>query len=806
MLTAADIPAYLQPQFDANSLTINELISILLDHNVAVPPVKAKKEVYVGLFDTHVAPRRNQLIAQLSRPVYPLKPTSPPVRTSSNSAGINVESAKKRKPVSSASTPQALGTTPRTPKANVNAYDHVDANFSDDNPFQSGGEESPEKKQQKVKRIKAAAPPGTASGVQFLSDDDGGGVAPRRSITMSSRGRTGNPPQPFMFRTRTPDINFSKTTDSIFGSDRMGDHTTVHRGWSGIADMRKRAGKVLTRRRASRRVWTDDEGPGEEESGDGNGEEGWKSVLPSPATQTFPVNANTNATPRTSRPASSTIRSALKKASPRTKVVAPRRKGAPITMVVRISSVVLLVLLAHWFYSVKDTLQFCEVNDGAADADASQADGTPSKGNGLGDWNPLLKMLPTCISCPSNAVCVGKTVLSCQNSDHSLQANMVSRAMPNLPFPFDIPSCVENKQKVAVEARQAQQVDRGVSHLDHLVRTWIGKAQCNELSAEEARSVPNWAKQNGHVWGMPPAEAKRQLRRSIGHKWSTTRFEEYWDLLLRRINPSSSGHLPSTPVKTEFDKSGRFLALVSSSEPIISFSCRFKTSVFQTIRAYSVHLIVIGVLCVIAAVSYDKSVADARESKTVELLVDDVLDSIAQAAEHHLQDPDRYPLPGISVDQLRDHLLPVPVRSGFGFGNRGRKETTKDADGRTRWHLNDDVARERLWAQVCKVILRNSTVRETSMEVKGEMHTIWQWIGSDLLSPRRSASNTNLQDMSNPILGPFGSPVVPALAKRLAGSGTLSGASTHENGGGVAGPSSINGNEDTAGAGPLSAT
>ena len=45
MLTTAHIPDYLQPEFDAKSLTVNDLVRILVSHNVSVPLGKAKKEV-----------------------------------------------------------------------------------------------------------------------------------------------------------------------------------------------------------------------------------------------------------------------------------------------------------------------------------------------------------------------------------------------------------------------------------------------------------------------------------------------------------------------------------------------------------------------------------------------------------------------------------------------------------------------------------------------------------------------------------------------------------------------------------------
>ncbi|TPX34891.1 hypothetical protein SmJEL517_g02543 [Synchytrium microbalum] len=763
-MLAADVPNYLLPEYDPSKATTPELMRILITHDVPLPPKKEKKEVYVGLFQQHIVSRRGQLIAEYTRPVHATTPPGP------GQASISTPiTERKRKTGNSRAS---------SSKAPINVDDDdEEVNFSDDNPFQSGGEESPEKaadRKMKLKRRKSVAPPGTAGGIIF-SDDEA--TTPASAVKRNTlRNKTGASPQPFMFKTRTPDVNFSKTgLDGPFGAEE-GSGGNGAGAPSGSSRKTTKRQPAKPRQRAAQRAWTDDDGSSSPPKTTGNiiELEDWKSVLPSPTTRI--------ATPK---PAATPTaqRTALKKAVPRKE----RKEDKPnevtaANMIFRVVVSVFIILLLHWLYMVKDTIGYCEPSNSYNSNNLEAMHG--------GRWNPLVHVLPShlCLSCPTGATCVGDTVLSCQNPEHILEP---LSPIPTTIFPLNYMTCVENKYKLATEARQAQQVDRLVSHLDQVVRSWIGRAQCGELSADEASMIPAWAKDNGRVWGMPPAEAKRQLQLAIGQKWSSQRFEEHWDLLLRRITPGSSTHLPAAAVRTAFDKTGRHLLLVSSLEPIISFSCRIKSSVWQTIRTYSTHLAVTSLACILAAVWYDKSVTTTRESKMIGSLVDDVLNSLAQANEQHQDEPDRYPLPGITVDQLRDHLLPVPVHRRRLWtrtsGSTGEQQTSKDVEGRTKWHLDDDASRERIWKQVSDVVTRNAMVRETSMEVKGEMHTIWQWIANDVLSPRRSSSMGNLTSMgsrasgfgggfgaggsgggaSGSSVGQYGSPVVPALAKRL---------------------------------------
>ncbi|KAI9316574.1 inner nuclear membrane protein MAN1, partial [Zopfochytrium polystomum] len=195
---------------------------------------------------------------------------------------------------------------------------------------------------------------------------------------------------------------------------------------------------------------------------------------------------------------------------------------------------------------------------------------------------------------------------------------------------------------------------------------------------------------------------------------------------------------------------GHHRLLVSRSEPARSLSCSVRTRLLETAAANWHILLAIGTTIATATYLRMRSRARARDSAIAATIVEDVLEALHTEAESHAGDPIRHPVPGLSVVQVRDHFLEVAGR-GAGSGNDGggggggfessqfgsEYVRTQDAQLRTRWRVPDDAARDRIWAVVAARVLRNSSVRETVMELRGEPHQVWQWIGGHALSPRK---------------------------------------------------------------------
>jgi hypothetical protein len=131
---------------------------------------------------------------------------------------------------------------------------------------------------------------------------------------------------------------------------------------------------------------------------------------------------------------------------------------------------------------------------------------------------------------------------------------------------------------------------------------------------------------------------------------------------------------------------------------------------------------------------------------------------IHQESIKHDSDPVGHPVPGLSVVQLRDYLLPeiLPLdnttttfrtsnTSGSSSSGKSKKNTRThnmhkdhiiDSNGRTRWRLKQ-ASRNTLWKKVSRLVLRNSSVRECEMDVKGDNVAVWMWVGSKSLNPKK---------------------------------------------------------------------
>lgn len=63
---------YLEPEFDAKKLTIQQLTSLLSKHDVTLPPNAQRKAYYLELFNTHITQRASNLLSEMKH----VKPSS----------------------------------------------------------------------------------------------------------------------------------------------------------------------------------------------------------------------------------------------------------------------------------------------------------------------------------------------------------------------------------------------------------------------------------------------------------------------------------------------------------------------------------------------------------------------------------------------------------------------------------------------------------------------------------------------------------------------------------------------------------
>lgn len=92
-----------------------------------------------------------------------------------------------------------------------------------------------------------------------------------------------------------------------------------------------------------------------------------------------------------------------------------------------------------------------------------------------------------------------------------------------------------------------------------------------------------------------------------------------------------------------------------------------------------------------------------KETRIVNGLVQNVLTKLSDQAHYYYVDRVLYPEPYLPEYHLRDVLL---------------------AD------VHSPARRQEIWNKVEAVVERNSNVRATSEEVRGELHRVWEWVGS----------------------------------------------------------------------------
>jgi Man1-Src1p-like protein len=255
----------------------------------------------------------------------------------------------------------------------------------------------------------------------------------------------------------------------------------------------------------------------------------------------------------------------------------------------------------------------------------------------------------------------------------------------------------------SVNMRKQQQIDRLNGLAEDLTRRWVGRVHCGELRA------PAWVwARDGTVIGMPLVFAREELMRTFDKRDGD--FSELWGtFVIQLVHEGRGGKLTSM-----LDRSMRYRMIASSRPPLVSLSCR--------IRGYSNLLLAVGLSSGLGIVMWYRRLGRLERIRMVTALVEDAERAVYDETEAHARDPVHHPIPGLSTAHLRDHFLPVVVA--------GRpKGEGKDKAGRRLWYLADETTRKAVWTQVEGVILRNTNVRETGMEVKGEMHRVFIWVG-----------------------------------------------------------------------------
>ena len=299
-----------------------------------------------------------------------------------------------------------------------------------------------------------------------------------------------------------------------------------------------------------------------------------------------------------------------------------------------------------------------------------------------------------------------------------------------LPFPFDQPACTVNKEKKRLEDKRKTRADKFVFVVDELVRKWMGDVECGSFK-KQSRAYP-FAFSETRLVGVPLEPIRKEMENQVRNRWPPNEFEQTWNLFLENLQ---SGDVPDgSPLSLVGSEGNRMFKTVHPA--IISQTCRMKKSAFDLVMSYAAELSIAVVFLSVVSYLWNFRRRQLEDNRKVAVLVHDVLDLIHEESDQHLKDSIRHPIPGLSVSQLRDYLLPEVLPH---TNSRTKEASSVDSKGRTRWLIKDKKIRDRIWKKVRTTVLRNTSVRETAMELKGDSHAVWQWVGSSTLKPTRKA-------------------------------------------------------------------
>ncbi|KAJ3006910.1 inner nuclear membrane protein enriched at telomere/subtelomere region [Thoreauomyces humboldtii] len=766
-------PAWLEPGFDSSSLKISQLRSILGKNDVVVPGSAKKKAELVALFEKELTPRKNAIKKELKKNYGPPPktfgiPQDSGIGSSAGPSSAAATPAPTRKGRKAAPVPVVPDAEPGSPERPESIHtDPVSPDMSTDNPFQTGSGDVVEPKSAKKKLTKrrvSELPPSSSS-----SGRDTDTIVPKRRARQSVGGAlaTGRTLSKKPVEVDLIEVESDDAVDNPIIPATVSRKTTRRQTLGGDTVVTP-IKKALVKRKSLAVLESYSSDDAKDDSADDELDVKTTATAPirfinlqplSPVAATkysddvptsipppFNSELSTGDSWSTVTPGTPQISATTPTAT--TAPISPRKFKRPNTFAPAKTSkwlqfvwavvVVLGGLVGHWYYEAREILEFCDPN-------------IPHHGRlyakSYDGYNPLVGVLPTCFACPKNGVCAEQTVLSCEPADYILRGNRIASVVP-LPFPFGQPTCVKDTRQEQEELKRQQHIETLRTMLETTVRTWIGNAECGVIPPESIRYLRNGPK--GDVTGMPLQLAEETIRRTIGRKWPDDKFKNYWSQTVKAIRNENGSignqhhhdhhqdpthaHHHQPAVSEIMDPTGSTRLYTTRDPPIMPLPCRLRRGIWSTCRTYWMQLSALGITLLFCVWFTHQRRHAAHDARVVESLVEDITDVLVAEADHNATDPVRHPIPGVPVRQLQDYYLP---------SSRAMVKGAKEGDavedpetGGTRFMIGDESRRLAIWDTVERIVLRNSSVRDTVMDVKGDSVFVWQWIGSHSLSPR----------------------------------------------------------------------
>ncbi|KAF8945203.1 inner nuclear membrane protein enriched at telomere/subtelomere region [Haplosporangium gracile] len=288
---------------------------------------------------------------------------------------------------------------------------------------------------------------------------------------------------------------------------------------------------------------------------------------------------------------------------------------------------------------------------------------------------------PSCIPCPDHATCIDSDADPICPPEYILKPQLLS--FGNL-LPFS-PICVLNKAK----EYQSLQVANAA---EQLLQSHAGKVECGMLTKDKApvNSVEYNARRS-----ISTDDLQFQLEQLKDASIDREDFLQYWKLALKELH-----RRPDTII---FEHGLANEERIRSLRPRKSLGCRLRQTFVGWALRFKFILFTLTAGLIGAAAVHVHIVRRRKETRIVNGLVQNVLTKLSDQAHYYYVDRVLYPEPYLPEYHLRDVLL---------------------AD------VHSPARRQEIWNKVEAVVERNSNVRATLEEVRGELHRVWEWVGS----------------------------------------------------------------------------
>ncbi|KAL7408960.1 Man1-Src1p-C-terminal domain-containing protein [Mrakia frigida] len=638
--------------------------------------------------------------------------------------------------------------------------------FSDYNPFQSGGE-SPDQKREKKLRRKSSLGVGSASAFTSTSKRRQSEL-PQASSSRTTGGMSSSFSIPNLGGFRSPESSPVSTpvkadpplADTSFknkGRKSLPAGLTAQRFMPDVESLQtppsewKEAQRSASSSGKKKEVKTERERS--LESGDGellmveDSDEGREATGAGEVAQEEKEDENagfvkhnnvvskklSNLDPSTSSPAktpssssSALVPSKLNKKKSASSSALTLRPKSSTSSVVKTSSVVLPslgALLSLFLYLLQWTsksasLGFCDPNSNTnsillsrqqalasarlcIERHASGEEDVAPYGDGAVCDASALPLLPsfiptptTCTPCPNHGICAAGTFVGC-DKEYILKPNLVESLVSMIPgaegalqvmngvpglgsvaFP---PSCVPDNEKRKLVGGMARAIE-------------------GELAKERGRGVCEMGRNRDgeeEEFGVGEIRLREEFLERKDPSFSLAQFLEIFNIAVKDL-------VEHGDIASGVDSDGqRWLAAHRGEMGLV---CQARVGTKEALHANKSTLSGIGVTLVAILVARSKLNSSMEESKKVKELVQVALTKLREQERVHYLDPVQASDPFIAPAQLRDLVLANEPSS----------------------------VRQRLWKKVGAIVEGNSNVATREAEVRGEVHSVWEWKGVSL--------------------------------------------------------------------------